>query len=218
MLTKWDGRTAWIQPGLPLAAFWKNLLALTFNDDLPEGHAPGGDSRWIEVMRELIKQPDSPWWDDQTTPDQVESRDDILLQSFAGGGEPGGWAEPSNGLGRPAHMTCATAPGRSGAHRALFNRGPYRTAGGEAIVNATGWDPNAEDPYAVNWLPAHRMVVDLNDLDSSTTIHTSGQSGHAYHKHYDDMVDLWRNLQSHAMLWERSRIETEAEGHLRLAP
>ncbi len=50
--------------------------------------------------------------------------------------------------------------------------------GGEAIVNATGW--SVKDGYETNWLPSMRMIVDLGNLNNSVTVHTTGQSGHAY--------------------------------------
>jgi penicillin amidase len=62
------------------------------------------------------------------------------------------------------------------------------------------------------------MIVDLDDLGNSLSIHTTGQSGHAYHPHYVDMANLWRTIQYHPMLWDRDDVETGAEGHLRLAP
>ena len=99
---------------------------------------------------------------------------------------------------------------------AIFNRGPYPTSGGQSIVNATGWD--AVESYAVDWVPSHRMIVDLSNLQNSLAIHTTGQSGHAYHQHYVDMVDMWRNIEYHPMHWERLAIEADAEGHLRLIP
>ena len=98
----------------------------------------------------------------------------------------------------------------------LFNRGPFPTAGGQSIVNATGWDPN--EGYSVDWLPSMRMIVDLNDLDNSITVHTTGESGHAGHQHYIDMADMWRNIEYYPMLWDMQRISDNAEAHLRLAP
>ena len=35
---------------------------------------------------------------------------------------------------------------------AVFNRGPFETAGGEGIVNATGWLPY--EGYGVDWVPS----------------------------------------------------------------
>jgi len=58
-------------------------------------------------------------------------------------------------LGDLHTLTCAIDLGESGVAsiEALFNRGPYRTAGGESIVNATSWDPNAEDPTRLIGFP-----------------------------------------------------------------
>ena len=99
---------------------------------------------------------------------------------------------------------------------ALLNRGPFQTSGGSSIVNATGWD--ASDPYQVNILPSMRMIVDLSNLQNSLSIHTTGQSGHAYSPHYVDMADMWRKIQYLPMLWERAQIEQQAKDHMHLEP
>jgi penicillin amidase len=62
------------------------------------------------------------------------------------------------------------------------------------------------------------MIADLGDLNNSVTIHTTGQSGHAYHPHYDDMASLWANIQYYPMLWSQQAIVDDAEGHLVLSP
>ena len=97
-----------------------------------------------------------------------------------------------------------------------FNRGPFPAAGGNEIVNATGWDQSA--PYVIDWLPSMRMIVDFSDVSNSFTIHTTGQSGHVYHPNYIDMADLWRTIQYHPMLWTPQQIEGEAESLLILTP
>jgi penicillin amidase len=98
----------------------------------------------------------------------------------------------------------------------LFNRGPYPTGGGEAIVNATGW--SVRDGYETNWLPSLRAVYDLSDLDHSITVHTTGQSGHAYHPHYADMAPMWAKVEYYPMLWSEGSVTGNAEGHLTLQP
>ena len=97
-----------------------------------------------------------------------------------------------------------------------FNQGPFPAAGGSGIINATGWNP--EDPYLIDWLPSMRMIVDLNDLTNSLSIHTTGQSGHAYHPHYIDQAELWRKIYYHPMLWDADQIERQAEALLILSP
>lgn len=62
-------------------AFWKHVLADTFRDELPKKYLPDGDDRWVEVMRNLVKQPNSFWWDNKTTR-ALESRDEIFRQAF----------------------------------------------------------------------------------------------------------------------------------------
>ncbi len=209
-------------PAALFNVFWKNLLALTFQDELPEEYWPDGGGRWFEVMRNLVKEPDSAWWDDQETT-SVEGRDQIFAQAFAAavteletlqGKNPEKWKWGD------LHEVDFRNPslGKSGVApiEALFNRGPFRTSGGSEIVNATGWD--ATQSYQVVSLPSERMIVDLGNLNNSLSVITTGQSGHAFHPHYIDMADLWRTIQYHPMLWDRQEVEAAAEGHLQLAP
>jgi penicillin G amidase len=54
--------------GAAFNATWRHLLARTFHDELPEwAHPPGrhAGGRWSAA---LLDEPDSPWWDDRTTP------------------------------------------------------------------------------------------------------------------------------------------------------
>jgi len=71
----------------------------------------------------------------------------------------------------------------------LLNRGPWKLNGGEAAVDATGW--NAAGGYNVVWVPSMRMVVNLADLDKSRWINLTGASGHAFSAHYTDQTDKW---------------------------
>lgn len=211
-------------PAALFAVFWRHLLAGTFHDELPQDYWPDGGSTWFEVVRHLVDQPASPWWDNKTTP-AVENRDQIFRQAFgeavaeleqAHGKNPQGWK-----WGDLHTLTFQNQSlGESGVApiEALFNRGPFRTSGGKNIVNATGWDATAEQPYSVNWLPSMRMIVDLSNLSSSLSINTTGQSGHAYNAHYVDLADMWRNIQYHPMLWDQAQIEEASKAHLQLAP
>lgn len=202
-------------------AFWRHLLNNTFNDDLPEPYWPGGSSRYNEFMRNLKE--DSGWWDDKGTLDMVETREDIMKKSFADG-----LAELEDLLGRePSKWNWGklhTSTFRNGTLgesgippiEDLFNRGPFATSGGTTIVNATAW--KATEGYEVTNVPSMRMIVDLSDLNNSVTVHTTGQSGHAYHAHYIDMAQLWADINYYSMSWDQNNITSQAEGHLVLKP
>lgn len=209
-------------PAALFEVFWKHLLADTFHDDLPEDEWPSGGSRSAEVMRHLIDKPESLWWDNRKTSVR-ETRDDILKMAFAEavaelekrlGPNPGVWK-----WGDLHTVTYKNAVfGKTGISSIdrLFNRGPYPTAGGSVIVNATSWD--ATESYEVTSLPSMRMLVDFSDFDRSLTTNSPGQSGHAFHRHYNDLVDLWRNIQYYPMLWSPKQIQSNSEEVLHLEP
>jgi penicillin amidase len=223
LLATWDDQASMDSPAAALfEAFWKHLLADTFDDDLPGNYWPYGGDRWYEVMRLLVQQPQSSWWDVQGTP-EIETRDQIIDQAF---GEAVSELEtrlgknPDNWKWGDLHQLVFRnqSLGESGVApiEAIFNRGPFDTSGSASIVNATSWE--ATSSYDVTTLPSMRMIVDLGGLQNSQTVITTGQSGHAYQPHYIDQADLWRNIQYHAMLWDKNEIETQAEAHLQLMP
>ncbi|HUG34552.1 MAG TPA: penicillin acylase family protein, partial [Anaerolineales bacterium] len=203
------------------AALWRHLLKNTFNDEIPEAYWPVGGPRWFEVMRNIKE--DSAWWDDSSTADVMETREEILKKSFIDG-----VAELEERLGDdPSEWTWGgihTSEFRNGSLgesgvapiEALFNRGLFPTNGGRSIVNATSW--NAVEGYEVTNVPSMRAIYDLSNLANSLTMHTTGQSGHAYHPHYIDMAPLWADVEYFSMLWTLDAVEEDAEGHLVLMP
>jgi penicillin G amidase len=204
-------------------AFWRHFLQDAFNDDLPKRYWPDGGSRWNEVMRNLVKDPNNSFWDDKTTKDAVENRDDIIRLAFIHavkevqsklGKDPSRWTWGELHAATFRNQTL----GESGVGpiEDLFNRGPFPVGGGEAIVDATGW--SVIDGYETNWLPSMRMIVDMSQLNNSLTVHTTGESGHAYSPHYADMSPLWSTLQYYPMLWDQASVTAQPEGHLRLLP
>lgn len=204
-------------------AIWRQVLALTFHDDLPENYWPTGGGRWFEVVRGLLDEPEGPFWDDSGTV-EVETRDEILREAMRLGrielatmlgDDPQDW---SWGALHIAHFENQTL-GQSGIAPIewLFNRtAPARVGGSESVVNAVGWDPS--ESYEVNWVPSERMVVDLGDLDASTFIHTTGQSGHAFAKNYASMLEMWAAGEQGPMPFTRAAVEDLAVDILTLTP
>ncbi|MEP7134431.1 MAG: penicillin acylase family protein [Chloroflexota bacterium] len=224
-LAAWNYQeTADSQSALVFEWFWKNFITDTFQDDLPKDYLPSGGGRWYEVMRNLVQKPDSPWWDDKATTDKVETRDDIFARAFEEtvsqmrkeyGKDATKW--PAWGELHAATFRNQTL-GKSGIGpiESLFNRGPFVTGGGKSIVDATGW--TIGDSFEVRTLPSEREIVDLSNLNNSLAIHTTGESGHAYQQHYDDMAPLWAKVEYYPMWWDQDSVIKDAEGHLVLTP
>jgi penicillin amidase len=224
LLRAWDRRADRDSAGAALfESFLLHLAERTFGDEagaqlMQRIKGQGTTTALIRILPDA----DAAWFDDVNTPER-ERRDDILLLALEDAIE-----ELTETLGRNmsrwrwGDLHTATfrnqSLGQSGIAviETIFNRGPVAVDGAGGAVNSTGYSPNA--PYAVRSVPSYRQIVDLSDLSNSVSMHTTGQSGHPYHRHYDDMIDPWRNIEYHPMLWERADVEAQAGGTLTLRP
>jgi penicillin amidase len=223
-LVGWDYSAA---PDLAAAAYFNvvmhDILKLTFRDELPEELWPVGGDRWNAVVADLLQQPRNLWWDNASTPNVVETRDDILLAAMTDARkeitslvarDTDEWQ-----WGRVHTVTLRNQTlGMSGIKpvEALFNRGPYPVGGGPAVVNAMAYDDRKG--YAVTSGPAMRMLVDLGNLDQSRWVNQSGASGHAYSHNYVDQTELWVQNRTLPFVYSRSAVEARTAHRLELAP
>ncbi|MCX4813020.1 penicillin acylase family protein [Streptomyces sp. NBC_01239] len=167
--------------------------------DADEAQPDGGD-RWFEVVRKLMDDPTSDWW---TTPKSGNRPGaSNMNQLFKRAMIDARW-ELTAKLGKDIdtwswgrlhrlflkNQTLGTEG--PGIVKYVLNRGPWKLSGGEATVNATGW--NAAGGYGVVWVPSMRMVVNLDNFDKSKWINLTGASGHAYSAHYTDQTSKWVN-------------------------
>jgi penicillin amidase len=224
-LAEWDFQMTMDSPQAALwANFWERLMDNLYDDQLGDVMQAGGGSQDMWATYQLAQEPQNAWWDDTRTSNVTETRDDILRQSFKQaydnavtllGSDRTRWQ-----WGRLHTATFVSNPlGLSGISviEDIVNRGPVETAGGPSIVNAVGWNAASED-FAAHSLPSMRMIVDFSDFGSSETVHTTGQSGHPYSPHYGDMIDDWRNIRYHPMLFSRDEVEANAASRLILKP
>ncbi|AKN72484.1 penicillin amidase [Streptomyces sp. PBH53] len=159
---------------------------------------PDGGDRWFEVVRTLMEKPDSDWWKTPKsgTRPAAENRDQLFARALIDarweltaklGKDIDTWS-----WGRLHRLFLKNQTlGTEGPKvlQYLLNRGPWKLSGGEAAVNASGW--NAAGGYDVVWVPSMRMVVNLADLDKSKWINLTGASGHAFNAHYTDQTGKW---------------------------
>ena len=213
--------------GSAAAAFfsvvWRNLLELTFHDELPREQWPDGGERWFNVVETIIDDPNNHWWDNLATPTIIERRDDVLRDALIRARDEltrirsrdvAGWE-----WGRLHHLTLVNPTlGDSGLGlvNRLFNRGPVRVGGGGGLVNANAWD--AAEGYEATFVPSMRMVVDLADFDRSRWIQLSGSSGHAYHDHYADQLPLWADGRTLPWVFGDDAVSGTTEDTLTLRP
>ncbi|MDQ3165746.1 MAG: penicillin acylase family protein [Actinomycetota bacterium] len=204
-------------------AVWTQVLALTFQDQLPEAAWPDGDDRWFAVVSGLLSVPDSMWWDDVGTDDVRETRDDVLLAALKRGRDDmtrllardtDEWAWGH--LHRLSLDNLTLGQSGVGLVRGAFNRGPYEVGGGGGTVDATSWV--ATDGFEVTAVPAMRMVVSMADLDASRWIQVTGASGHAYSAHYTDQTQLWVDGETLAWPFSRGAVEGAMQDRLVLLP
>lgn len=203
-------------------ATWRHLLRLTFHDEVAEDFRPSGGERWFEVVRNLVADPNDPFWDDVAT-EETETRDMILAAAFEDAvDELTSTLGPDVGVWEWGDIHTITFRNQTlgdsgiGLIEDRFNRGPYPVSGSKSVPNAVGWD--AAEGYEVDWHPSMRMLVDLGDLSNSRAINATGQSGHTDHPHYDDMIPLWLAGETLPFLWERSDIDADASAVLNLTP
>ncbi|MFJ9664513.1 penicillin acylase family protein [Streptomyces sp. NPDC101219] len=187
---------------------------------------PDGGDRWFEVVTTLKKDQDSDWWSTPergTRPGADKNRDDLFKRAMI----DARW-ELTAKLGKDIdtwswgrlhrlflkNQTLGTEG--PGFLRRALNRGPWKLGGGEATVNATGW--NAAGGYGVVWVPSMRMVVNLDDFDKSRWINLTGASGHAYSAHYVDQTDKWAKGELLPWAYSSEAVDENTEDTLTLEP
>jgi penicillin amidase len=223
LLEAWDGRATRESAGAALfETFRLHLIDATFADELGEDFLREARPTVVVSLLDLLEDETSVWFDDVTTP-ETETRDDILLAALeealqdlteTQGSTMRDW--------RWGDLHTASfenqSLGQSGIRlvESLFNRGPFPVDGSLATVNQA--DYSLGDPFSVQTIASYRQIVDLGDLTESVSMHSTGQSGHPYHRHYADMIALWRDVENHPMLWHREDVEASAEAWLVLAP
>ena len=185
---------------------------------------PDGGDRWTEVVRQLLKTPDSPWWDYTDAFGRIHhGRDALLLQAMTDARQEltsqlgkdistWSWGRLHTLTLKEQTLGSDDSSIASGAVHMLLNRGPYELSGGSAAVDATGW--NAAAGYQVDWIPSMRMVVDLSDFDASRWINVGGASGHAYNPNYNDQTELWRTGELLPWAFSTEAVKKANQDHL----
>ena len=207
------------------AAVWRNLLEITFWDDLPESVRPAGGSRWLAVVQNMLGDETNAFWDDRQTVSVVETRDEVLNQAIVSARldlttelskKTSDWEWGKLHTLSLGH-TVLDVDAVPGVVRGYVNPRTVAMPGGSSIVNATSWDA-ASGSFEVTSGPSMRMVVDLDDLDASTWVTVTGTSGHPASKHYEDQLGTWADGGTFAWPFTPQAVRDGAKATLTLVP
>ena len=242
---EWDGTCTTDSRGCAAYMTWEyRVLRDLFDDEL--GAEAGGLARdyvgspysWVALER-LLTEPLSPWWDDTTTADVVETADVIVLRALDEAG-----AELRSALSNPERWTWGELHqatfkeqtiGQSGIGPLewYFNDGPVAVPGAAGAVNNTYYRlsrayPDPLDPdfqplhvtelFSVTNLPSYRLLIDMADLDGARIVITTGQAGNPFDRHYTDQIDPWRRGATLPLPFTRSAIDEATVTTLTLRP
>ncbi|MEV8430913.1 penicillin acylase family protein [Streptomyces chartreusis] len=193
-----EGQCLWVDPVNTTGPADETDKVRECGEREPDQAQPDGGDRWFEVVRSLMSDEDSDWWKTPAsgTRPSADNRDELFRRAMIDARweltaklgkdiDTWNWGR----LHRLFLKNQTLGVEGPGFVQYALNRGPWKLSGGEATVNASGW--NAAGGYGVVWVPSMRMVVNLGDLDKSKWINLTGASGHAYNAHYTDQTDKW---------------------------
>jgi len=147
------------------------------------------------TYRELMIRPDSPWYDDQRTPDVKETRSDIILRAFNSAVDELSHRHGPNWKLWKWEKVCSVELkhplGTVAALRPVFNLGPRAVTGSNETIRVGGFTPSGDGQYRVYFGSQMRIITDFSNSENSWNITPAGQSGHRMSPHYNDQFLLY---------------------------
>lgn len=221
-LAKWDR----VVDGRPVVslyeafehALWRRAFADEMDDPLFLKFYEWAGAERPAGLYAIIGDRESKWWDDITTIETRETRDDIFLlairdaearlQGDFGGESRRGWdrvhaarfSHPLGNIGFP--------------FRWFFDRGPIPVQGDGTTVMRISW--NRLTPFQAWEHPSWRELFDVGQWDDSRVALPAGQSGHPMSPYYFDQNDAWRSGQYRRQAFSREAVQAAARHRLLL--
>jgi len=213
VLQLWDGSNTLDAVAPTIYNKWIYLYLLnTFEDEL-------GDKLFTQFLNthlskraiaNQIKKDTSIWWDDISTTDKIETKEEILSKSLI---ETVAFLE--NQLGpeikdwnwRKVHTLEHPHPlGTIASLKSYFNVGPSPINGAREVINNRGYEYNNSGLYKVSAGPSTRRIIDFSDIENSISILPTGQSGNPFSKHYKDQTEMYNKGEFRKMKLNKEEI------------
>jgi len=218
ILAAWDGREdAALAAPLIYHRLYEQLAYETYVDDMGDTLARtllGQWYMWQERFDELLRTPDSPWFDDARTP-QPETLPDLVRRAAVTvrsdlaarhGADVAAWRWGD------AHRIHFFSPlRRTGAGRDLlgFPEKPMNGSG-ETLMRAL--TPFLGD-FQVQFFASMRMVADMGDDDKIQAVVSGGVVDRQFHAHQKDQLPAW--TEGRLLTWWLSPRQVEAHARQR---
>ncbi len=213
ILKNWDGSNTVEQIAPTIYNKWAYLyLKNTFGDELNDKlfNQFLQTSLSKRTIASHITQNQSVWWDNITTSDKKETKNEILLKSFK---------ETvvilQNQLGkafknwewRKVHtLEHKHALGAIESLKPYLNVGPFSVNGAREVINNRGFDYNDSGLYKVKSGPSTRRIIDFSDIENSISILPTGQSGNPFSKYYNNQAEMFNKGEFRKMKLNKNEI------------
>lgn len=200
---------------------YQHFIRCTFSDELGEklfSSFIGVNSVSRNATDQLLELKVSPWFDDVSTHDQVETMENDMVCAFSGavaemaskmGSDPASWE-----WGRIHQLILKHPLSSVKVLDRIFNlnRGPFPVSGSFHTVSTYGYEANK--PFDVNHASSHRHIFDVGNWDNSLTVIPTGNSGIPASKHYCDQTGLYVNGKYHADYFTGEMVMSHARYHM----
>jgi penicillin amidase len=221
-LGEWDGQFDTTSIGATVfTQFAYELVQAAMADEMGPLFPTLLRTRLVEAaLPRLAADPDSPWWDDRSTPGR-ETREDIVRKAWQAtiahlrkerGDTPTDWT-----WGRAHTLTHVHPLGRVEPLDRIFNVGPFPAPGGRELPNnlAQAIGPS---PWAVILGPSTRRVIDFASPAQALGISPVGQSGVLLDEHYADQAADYVAGRYQAMHLDAGDVRRNTRSTLTLEP
>lgn len=222
-LSAWDfvEDKARIEP-LLFTGWVRMAMKRIFEDDLGDAFPSFWSGRIDALLRAMGPNPSRNWCDDGRTPIK-ESCGDIFALSL---GDAIKDIETRLGSDR-SKWNWGALHYAYGAHRPfaqvspldkIFNVTVPTSGGAFSLDRANTTFSDESNPYRATHGSSYRGLFDLADLERSTYIQTTGQSGNVFSSHYRDFADKWANIEAITIPTDEAAYQDGLLGIWRLEP
>ena len=224
VLRQWNFRDDTDQAGPTIfQTVYMKLAKEVFRDELGDDNAEQMLRSWYfwqERFEKMVRDGDSPWFDDITTKDKRENLTDMIARAGNAartqleselGADPSRWQ-----WGRIHTMQWVNPIRRSGTGSQWLGTKPL-AASGSAETLYRGWY-DYENPFAVTHTAAVRMVADFGDRDKVRAVMAGGEVARTFHRHQKDQIDAYMSGQPLHWWFSEQAIADHTKSTLQIIP